>query len=105
VRMDFKANLGHSSIILRKISTNYYKRHIVVGFCGTPGRSRDTVPCAEGTGVYKVVQGISSLASSSLLDCWTAPCMSGRFYTEPQEQRLFVWKEVTGIRENRANRV
>jgi hypothetical protein len=20
-----------------------------------------------------------------LLDCWTAPCMSGRFYTEPQE--------------------
>jgi hypothetical protein len=40
-----------------------------------------------------------------LLDCWTAPCMSGRFYTEPQEQRLFVWKEVTGIRENKANRV
>jgi hypothetical protein len=40
-----------------------------------------------------------------LLDCWTAPCMSGRFYTEPQEQRLFVWKEVTGIRENRAFRV
>jgi hypothetical protein len=41
----------------------------------------------------------------TLLDCWTAPCMSGRFYTEPQEQRLFVWKEVTGIREDRANRV
>ena len=40
-----------------------------------------------------------------VLDCWTAPCMSGRFYTELQEQRLFVWKEVTGIRENRANRV
>jgi hypothetical protein len=40
-----------------------------------------------------------------LLDCWTAPCMSGRFYTEPQEQRFFVWKEVTGVRDNRANRV
>jgi len=40
-----------------------------------------------------------------LLDCWTAPCMSGRFYTEPQEQRPFVLKEVTGIGENRANRV
>jgi len=38
-------------------------------------------------------------------DCWTAPCMPGRFYTEPQEQRLFVWKEVAGIRKNRANRV
>jgi hypothetical protein len=33
-----------------------------------------------------------------LLDCWTAPCMSGRFYTEPQEQSFFVWKEITGIR-------
>jgi hypothetical protein len=40
-----------------------------------------------------------------VLDCWTVPCMPGRFYTEPQEQGLFVWKEVTGIRENRANRV
>jgi hypothetical protein len=33
-----------------------------------------------------------------VLECWTAPCMSGRFYIEPQEQRLFVCKEVTGIR-------
>jgi hypothetical protein len=41
----------------------------------------------------------------SLLECWTAPCMSRRFYTEPQEQSFFVWKEITGIREIRANRV
>ena len=52
-----------------------------------------------------VISAMEAAILLNLLDCWMAPCMSGRFYTEPQEQRLFVWKEVARIRENKANPV
>jgi hypothetical protein len=48
-------------------------------FATVPMMTPPTIDTVHRTG------DLSNIRGGNVLDCWTAPCMSGRFYTEPQE--------------------